>query len=84
VHTSGGQAHGESVEIKPNELKWADVSRITGKKIIADCGYGVGGGASDNCGPWFTNTINDRIKDGVIALSMANPKGALTNKPKLA
>ena len=38
VHTSGGQAHGETAEIKPNELKWSDVNQITGKRIIADCG----------------------------------------------
>ena len=64
-------------------MKWSEVSQITGKKIIADCGYGVGGGASDNCGPWFTSSINDRINDGVVSLSMANPSSALTNKPKL-
>ena len=38
MHTSGGQAHGETAEIKPNELKWSDVNQITGKRIIADCG----------------------------------------------
>ncbi len=38
VNTSGGQAHAETAEIKPNELKWSDVNQITGKRIIADCG----------------------------------------------
>lgn len=38
VHTSGGQGTAGSSEYKPRELKWSDFSRITGKKIIADCG----------------------------------------------
>ena len=38
VHTSGGQGQAASAEYKPGELKWSDFSRITGKRIIADCG----------------------------------------------
>jgi hypothetical protein len=69
VNTSGGQAHGESASIKPNELNWATVSKITGKRIIADCGYGVAGGASSNCNVWNLNNKNARVRDGVVALS---------------
>lgn len=43
IHTSGGESHGESSEIKPGENRWAFLSGLTGKKIIADSGYGVGG-----------------------------------------
>ena len=43
IHTSGGQGHPESTEFKPNELKWSFLNKATGKKIIADCGYGVAG-----------------------------------------
>lgn len=38
VHTSGGQARGESSEMKPGELTWSFVRSVTGRKIIADCG----------------------------------------------
>jgi hypothetical protein len=46
VHTSGGEAQGGSSQLRPNELSWSFVSSVTGKKIIADSGYGVGGGAN--------------------------------------
>ncbi len=32
------KARGDLAEIKPGELKWREVSQITGKRIIADCG----------------------------------------------
>jgi hypothetical protein len=37
---------GDLQNLKPNELRWDFVSQVTGKRIIADCGYGVAGGAS--------------------------------------
>ncbi len=43
INTSGGESHGESSEIKPGEARWSFMSQLTGKKIIADSGYGVGG-----------------------------------------
>lgn len=70
------KAHGELPDIKPNELSWSFVSSATGKKIIADCGYGVAGGSSDNCGVWAdSNNQNARINDGVVALSVATVNG---------
>ena len=48
VHTSGGQAHGELENLKPGELSWSLINRITEKRIIADCGYGVAGADSGN------------------------------------
>lgn len=32
------KGRGGSTEYKPGELKWSDFSKITGKRIIADCG----------------------------------------------
>jgi len=69
--------------MKPGELKWREVSQITGKKIIAVCGYGVAGGASSNCDKWNVG-LNDRIKDGVVALTQATRGLKTLNKPKLA
>lgn len=46
IHTSGGQSRGDLSQIKPNELSWSFMSTLTGKKIIADSGYGVAGGYS--------------------------------------
>ena len=62
-------------------MKWSDLSRITGKKIIADCGYGVGGGTSSNCQEWNRRNKQNRISDGVVALSAA--QGAKYNPPDL-
>jgi hypothetical protein len=38
VHSSGGEGRGDSDEYKPGELKWNAITRITKKKMIADCG----------------------------------------------
>lgn len=48
IHTSGGQSRGDLSQIVPNELSWSFMSTLTGKKIIADSGYGVAGGYSGN------------------------------------
>ncbi len=50
-------------------MAWAKVRQITGKPIIADCGYGVAGAAAGNCGVWNDSNRQNRIKDGVVALS---------------
>ncbi|CAF0944901.1 unnamed protein product [Brachionus calyciflorus] len=81
VHTSGGQGQAGSAEYKPGELKWSDFSRITGKRIIADCGYGIGGGLSNNCGVWNLDNKKARIANGVIALTAA--QGASQQQPNL-
>ena len=70
--------------MKPGELKWREVSQITGKRIIADCGYGVAGGASSNCNNWaIGNSLVDRMNDGVIALSQANRGLNTLSRPTL-
>jgi hypothetical protein len=50
-------------------LAWAKVHQITGKNIIADCGYGVAGAAASNCAAWNDANRQARVRDGVIALS---------------
>ena len=48
IHTSGGQSQPGTANIKENELKWSFMKSLTGKRIIADTGYGVGGAADSN------------------------------------
>ena len=75
LHTSGGQSRPDIVNIKQNELKWAFMSTLTGKRIIADTGYGVAGGSAGHTNAYddVTNLTN-RIKDGVISVTQANPR----------
>jgi len=65
------KANGETAQIRPGPgvITWAKAFQITGKKIIADCGYGVAGIAMTNCGLWNETNRQARVKDGVIALS---------------
>lgn len=82
IHTSGGSSRPDLANIKPNELTWAFMSQLTGKKIIADCGYGVGGSGQNNCYLWNDqNILNSRIQDGVIAVSQASSVYTPTYKP---
>lgn len=62
-----GQAY--SAEYSPGELKWADYSKITGKRIIAGCGNDADGSALTNCDTWSLENKKARINDGVIGLS---------------
>ena len=50
-------------------MEWAKVHQITGKNIIADCGYGKAGKPANNCAAWNNLSRKARVKDGVIALS---------------
>ena len=89
IHTSGGQSNPASVNIKPNELRWSFLSTLTGKRIIADTGYGVAGAGTGHIDAYDDVTnLRNRINDGVIAVSQANFKnnwGATLNtvRPQL-
>lgn len=73
LHTSGGQSRPDIAGIKPNELTWSFMSQLTGKKIIADCGYGVAGAADNNCMGWKSDSnLSNRVKDGVVAVSQGS------------
>ena len=46
---------------------------LTGKKIIADTGYGVGGGSTGhNSGYDDLNNLKARISNGIISVSQVN------------
>ena len=65
-------------------LTWSYMSSLTGKKIIADSGYGVAGGASNNNWPWYIQSnVDARIRDGVIAESLTNSQQNPNYSPKL-
>lgn len=77
MNTSGGGSHAENVKIDPpwNPTTWAQVHQLSGKPIIADAGYGVGGGSTGHDDEWDKAiNLNARIADGVIAVSQANPR----------
>jgi hypothetical protein len=75
LHTSGGQSYPNSPTIKPNELRWSFLSALTGKRIIADTGYGVAGAGTGHIDAYDdVNNLKARITDGVIAVSQANFK----------
>jgi len=81
VHTSGGRTTANSDRIRArdagNLLTWAELHRISGRGIIADTGYGVGGKLTDDSqlyGAWTdAEHLRDRIADGVIAVTFAMP-----------
>ena len=81
LHTSGGRTTAAAARVRAQEegnlLTWAEAHRVSGLGIIADTGYGVGGGfetgrALENAWSEWTN-LRDRIADGVIAVTHANP-----------
>jgi len=71
-NTSGGRTQGGDAKIRSeNTLTWAAASSSMNRGIIADVGYGVGGGA-DNAGIASWNdaaNLNARIADGVVGIT---------------
>jgi hypothetical protein len=84
MSTSGGISQAGSTLIKnDNKLTWKKVHDITKKCIIADCGYGTGGGGTGHDANWDNITnLNARIADGVIAIIQFSPKGDWGNTIK--
>ena len=81
LFTSGGRTQGDQSRIRSdnnNLLTWAGASAaMGGKKIIADDGYGVGGGAEENYDDWMSvSNLNARIADGVIGITIKAPRDA--------
>jgi hypothetical protein len=79
LHTSGGESRPEggvgSATITNNKMTYKEIFDLVKKPIIADCGYGVGGEATGHNEAWDNvGNLNNRIADGVIAVSQANPK----------
>jgi hypothetical protein len=81
LHTSGGRTTAASPRIRAQEpgnlLTWSELHRISGRGVIADTGYGVGGKlSSDNelDYAWLdAEHLRARMADGVIAVTHANP-----------
>ncbi|MFP4163866.1 MAG: InlB B-repeat-containing protein [Chitinispirillaceae bacterium] len=76
MHTSGGRTDADSELIRnENHTTWKSIWDITGNGIIADDGYGVGGGSIGHDDTWDDpNNLNARIADGVIAITQADPR----------
>lgn len=76
MNTSGGVSQASSTLIKgDNRLTWKKVHDATGKCIIADAGYGVGGGGTGHDAGWDdVKNVNSRISEGVLAIIQFSPK----------
>jgi hypothetical protein len=72
MNTSGGATRGDLTNIRQGQLTWKFVSQATGKPIIADASY-CGGNecqALVHDDRWDDpNNLNDRIGDGVAAIT---------------
>lgn len=72
ANTSGGRTQGGAAKIRSeNTLTWANAARQLNRGIIADVGYGVGGGPDQTgVAAWNDATnLNARIADGVVAIT---------------
>lgn len=72
ANTSGGRTQGGATRIRTeNTLTWSAAASTLNRGIIADVGYGVGGGPDQTgVAAWndLTN-LNARIADGVVAIT---------------
>lgn len=72
ANTSGGRTQGGATRIRTeNTLTWSAAASALNRGIIADVGYGVGGGPDQTgISAWndLTN-LNARIADGVVAIT---------------
>jgi hypothetical protein len=76
INTSGGSTNAAGAQIRGNAMTWAGVSRVTGKPILADTGYGFNGSSAGPDPAWDSPTnINARMLDGVVSISQYNPAG---------
>ena len=74
INTSGGSTQANNARIRGDMMTWAGVSKVTGKPIMADTGYGVNGSSAGPDPAWDTPAnINARISDGVVSISQYNP-----------
>jgi ribosomal protein L21E len=75
INTSGGRSNGNSVKVvDANNMTWSGVFNVTKKGIIADAGYGTGGGSTGENTSWNdANNLKARIADGVIAITQKSP-----------
>ena len=80
IHTSDGVARADIGQIKSNELSYRFVTQLTGRKMLADTGYGVAGASTGHNDAWDSaHNIGGRQSDGVISVTQANPRGDWVN-----
>jgi hypothetical protein len=73
INTSGGGTDAATAQIRGDKMTWAGVNQVTGKPILADTGYGVGGSPAGPDPAWDNVTnINARIANGVLSISQYN------------
>jgi hypothetical protein len=75
VNTSGGGTNAGTAKIRnSNNMTWAGLHQAAGKPILADTGYGAGGGSAGHDAAWdVVANINARIAEGVVSISQYNP-----------
>jgi hypothetical protein len=77
MSTSGGRTSANGDRIRNdnnNNVTWTGVNSASGKCIIADAGYGSGGGATGEDPAWNdANNIKNRVGNGVVAITQKSP-----------
>ncbi len=77
MNTSGGRTEANNSRIRmdnSNNVTWSQVSTTSDKGIIADDGYGTGGGSTGHDYSWDdVNNLKNRIADGVVAITQKSP-----------
>jgi hypothetical protein len=78
LFTSGGIALANSDKIKNEDpMTWGGLYSTVKKPIIADCGYGAGGGCTGHNAAWDDmNNLKTRIGNGVCAITQKCPNGS--------
>lgn len=76
VNTSGGRTEAATAKIRTaDKMTWNNAHSITGKPILADCGYGVGGTKDGHHSEWDNATnIKARMANGVISINQFDAK----------
>eukprot|EP00327_Prymnesium_parvum_P038316 CAMPEP_0195633198 /NCGR_PEP_ID=MMETSP0815-20121206/22007_1 /TAXON_ID=97485 /ORGANISM="Prymnesium parvum, Strain Texoma1" /LENGTH=411 /DNA_ID=CAMNT_0040774823 /DNA_START=31 /DNA_END=1267 /DNA_ORIENTATION=- len=85
LHTSGGRTTAGSTRVRGNErgnlVTWSELYKVSGRGIIADTGYGVGGKLTTNDDGWSdVANLRARVSDGLVAVSYANVGATWSNK----
>jgi hypothetical protein len=73
INTSGGGAlaggPAGTAQITGNKMTYKEIHDLTGKPMLADCGYGVAGASTGYDPGWDSAAnLNNRIADGVIGI----------------
>ena len=78
VNTSGGGTRAGTAKIRnSNNMTWATLHQASGKPILADTGYGAGGGSAGHDAAWdVVANINARIAEGVVSITQYNPNSS--------